>query len=60
MLCNRKSHSTVGQLYFKNKQTHRNRSDLWLSEARWQEEGELNEDGQKVEDTRFSYKINTY
>ena len=40
MLCNRKSHSTISQLYFKNKQTHRKkRSDLWLSEEWAGEEG---------------------
>ena len=35
MLCTRKQHNVVSQLYFKkrHKQTHRESSNLWVSEA---------------------------
>ena len=32
-VCKRNQHSVGGQLYFKNKQTHKKRLDLWLSEV---------------------------
>ena len=58
MVYNGNQHSTVGQLYFKTKKTHRKketRSVVTKGEA-W--EGELDEGGQKVQTS--SYKISKY
>ena len=59
MLCKRKSHSTISQLYFKNKQTHRKkeiRSVIIRGMGRGKRE--LDAGDQKVQ--TYNYKINQY
>ena len=52
-------HSVVGQLYLKNKQTHRKRdqSSDYQGRGTWGE-GDLDEGSQKIKSS--SYKINKY
>ena len=57
MLCNRKSHSTVGQLYFKNKLIEK-RDQICGYQRNGQRKRGLDEGDQKVQ--TYSYKINQY
>ena len=58
LFCNRNSHSVVGQLCFKNKQTHRKRDQICGYQKQGVGEGKLDEGGPKVQTS--SYKINKY
>ena len=49
----------VSKLYFKNKQTHKKKTDqIWGYQRQQEEKEELDEGGQKVQ--TLSYKVNKY
>ena len=58
MVYNGNQHSTVGQLYFKTKKTHRKKETRSVVTKGEGGEGELDEGGQKVQTS--SYKISKY
>ena len=58
MLYTRNQQRVIGQLYFKNKQTHRKRDQI-CGYSRWVvREGKLDEGSQKAQTS--SYKMNKY